>query len=389
MERMKPILPGQTVGVLGSGQLGRMLALEARRMGVRVHVFSPGKNTPTGQVADVETTAVYDDLDAVRQFASSVDVVTYEFENVPLATAVAAQEIVPVRPGPQALAVAQNRLREKQFMRENGLPVAPHTAVESLADLKAGLAELSLPAVLKTAESGYDGKGQVKIEQAEEAEEAWQAIGQNPAVLEAWIPFEREVSVVGARDVHGKFAHYGLIENEHVNHILDVSLSPATVPEADMNRAVELAKAVLEQLDVVGVLCVEFFLTAEGDLLINEIAPRPHNSGHLTIESHATSQFAQQLRTVCGWPLGSTEQLRPAAMANLLGDLWPSGGTPNWSLLGAFPQVKLHLYGKETARPGRKMGHLTALGNDVDEARTAVTAARAQLARREERKRNE
>ena len=370
------IPPGGTIGILGSGQLGRMLALEARRMGYGVHVFSPGRGTPTGQVADVETTAVYENLDAVRDFARSVDVITYEFENVPLATAVAAQEIVPVHPGPQALAVAQHRLREKQFMSEHGLPVTPYTAVDSLADLEAGLAHIGLPAVLKTAESGYDGKGQVKIEQASDAEAAWQAIGQQPAVLEAWVTFEREVSLVAARDVYGQFAHYGLIENEHVNHILDVSLSPAAVSEQVMKQAVELAQTVLARLDVIGVLCVEFFLTADDNLLINEIAPRPHNSGHLTIESHATSQFAQQLLTVCGWPVGSTVQLRPAVMANLLGDLWPPAGQPAWQVLGDFPQVKLHLYGKQTARPGRKMGHLTALGHSVAEAHTAVLAAR-------------
>lgn len=373
------IPPGGTIGVLGSGQLGRMLALEARQMGYRVHVFSPGQDTPTGQVADVETTAVYTDLDAVRAFARQVDVVTYEFENVPLATAVAAQEIVPVHPAPQALAVAQNRLREKQFMTQHGLPVAPYAPVHSLADLEQAMTKVSLPAVLKTAESGYDGKGQVKIEQASEAEAAWERIGRKPAVLEAWVNFEREVSVVAARDQQGHFAHYGLIENEHANHILDVSLSPARVSAAVQEQGIALAKAVLEHLDVIGVLCVEFFVTTQGDLLINEIAPRPHNSGHLTIESHATSQFAQQLRAVCGWPLGDTTQLRPAAMANLLGDLWPPEGQPNWQAVGAWPQVALHLYGKKTARPGRKMGHLTALGNDVAEARTAVLNARDEV----------
>ncbi len=370
------IAPGKTIGILGSGQLGRMLALAARRMGYRVHAFSPDQDSPAGQVADVETTADYLDLTAVADFAHQVDVITYEFENVPLPTAVAAHAITPVRPGPQALKIAQHRQREKQFLHDHCLPIAPFVVVQNLADLHAGLAQLGVPAVLKTAESGYDGKGQVKIEQVAQASAAWQAIGAQPAILEGWVTVTREVSVVAARDLYGNFAHYGLIENAHVNHILDVSLSPARVDTAVVAQGVELAKVVLERLDVIGVLCVEFFLTAENQLLINEIAPRPHNSGHLTIESHVTSQFAQQLRAVCGWPLGSTAQLRPAAMANLLGDLWPPDGQPNWLALRDFPQVQLHLYGKQAARPGRKMGHLTALGDDVAEAHTAVVNAR-------------
>lgn len=374
-----PILAPATIGILGSGQLGRMLAVAARQMGYRVHVYSPGKNTPTGQIADREFTADYLDLEQVREFAQSVDVVTYEFENVPLATARAAAEFVPVRPGPLALEVAQNRRREKEFMAGHGLPVAPFAPVESWDDLEAAVATIGLPAVLKTAESGYDGKGQFRIDESGQLATAWEAIQEQPAVLEGFISFDREVSVVGARGIDGSFAHYGVIENDHHRHILDVSRSPARLPEEVMNRAIELAKIVLTELDVVGVLCVEFFVTDDGGLVINEIAPRPHNSGHLTIESHVTGQFEQQLRAVCGLSLGSTEQLKPAAMVNILGDLWPPEGQPDWAAVANQNQVKIHLYGKEEARVGRKMGHLTVLADSVDEAAAVALAAREAL----------
>lgn len=374
-----PLLPGRTIGILGSGQLGRMLALSARQMGYKVHLFSPDSPSPAGQIADREFVADYLDLDQIRAFARTVDVITYEFENVPLATALAAAELVDVRPGPQVLAVAQNRIREKLFMRDNGLPVAPFAPIQNLYELHQALQTIGVPAVLKTAESGYDGKGQFKLTHASQAEEAWQAIGQKPAILEGFVQFEREVSVVAARGIDGSFAHYGVIENKHARHILDLSLSPARVSPAVLEKAVQYAEVVLQKLDVIGVLCVEFFLQADGSLLLNEIAPRPHNSGHLTIESHTTSQFEQQLRAVCGLPLGSTSQRRPAAMANLLGDLWPEVGEPRWEAVLALPEVHLHLYGKETARPGRKMGHLTALGHSVEEAIKLVLRARDAL----------
>lgn len=373
------LTPPATIGMLGSGQLGRMFTTAAKQMGYRVVVFSPSKYTPTGQLADKEITADYLDLDAVRAFAQEVDVITYEFENVPLATALAAAEIVPVHPNPNALATAQNRIREKLFMRENGLPVAPFVPIQSLSDFEEALTKIGLPAVLKTAESGYDGKGQVKIEATNQAAEAWEVIGQKAAVLEGWVTFEKEISVVGARDIYGNFAHYGAIENDHRNHILDVSMSPADVPPETINNAVKYAQMVLENLDVVGVLCVEFFMKPSGELLINEIAPRPHNSGHLTIESHVTSQFEQQLRTICGLPVGNTAQLKPGAMVNLLGELWPANNQPNWAAVCTDPRVKLHLYGKAEARPGRKMGHLTALGETSKQAAQTVLAAREKI----------
>ena len=369
------------MGVLGSGQLGRMLALAARRMGYRVHTFSPDSDTPTGQVADVEVTADYDDLDAVRKFAADVRVITFEFENVPAATAAAAAERAPVRPSGHVLHTTQHRLREKTFLSSNGFPTTGFRAVRSVEDVRKAVAEFGLPAVIKTASFGYDGKGQSTIKTLAEAEAI---VNRSPGVewiYEAFVDFEREVSVVAARGLDGAIADWGLIENSHRNHILDVSLSPADVPANVAKRASEIARGILEKLDVIGVLCVEFFLTRSGELLVNELAPRPHNSGHLTIDGHVTSQFEQQLRAVCGLPLGSTRQLRPVAMANLLGDLW-ADGEPSWVAALENPDVKLHLYGKSEARAGRKMGHLTATADSAVEAARIVTQARDRLTRR-------
>jgi len=373
-----PILPGATIGVLGSGQLGRMFAMAARRMGYLVHTFSPETDTPTGQISDKEYTASYDDLERLRVFAEGVDVVTFEFENIPLATVEAVAEHVAVRPSGLALHTAQHRLREKTFLSEHGFPVAPFRHVSSLEELREALSALGTPAILKTAGFGYDGKGQSKITSTEEIEAAFDALGGREAVLEAFVDFEREVSVVAARNINGEVAHYGLIENEHSRHILDCSIAPARVPPEVAEEAVKIALSILEQLDVVGVLCVEFFLGRDGKLFVNELAPRPHNSGHLTIDACVTSQFEQQLRAVCGLPLGSTELLTPAAMANLLGDLWQEG-EPDWVSACAYPNVKLHLYGKHEARRGRKMGHLTARAPSTDEALQLVCNARNAL----------
>ncbi len=372
------IFPGATIGVLGSGQLGRMFAIAARRMGYRVHTFSPDSDTPTGQIADEEIIASYDDLDAVRAFARNVSVVTFEFENVSSAAVEAASEFAPVRPGGHVLHTAQHRLREKTFLANNGFPVAPFKRVSSLDDLLVALNEIGCPAVLKTAGFGYDGKGQSKITAPAQAPDALSALGNQEAVLEAFINFEREVSVVAARSIDRAFVHYGVVANEHRNHILDITVAPAPVAPQVQKEAVEITRGVLETLDVVGVMCVEFFLTADGKLLINETAPRPHNSGHFSFDACVTSQFEQQLRAVCGLPLGSTELLRPAAMANLLGDLWQTG-EPNWAAACAFPHVKVHLYGKLAPRQGRKMGHLTALAATAEEAERCVREARAAL----------
>lgn len=373
-----PILPGGTIGVLGSGQLGRMFAIAARYMGYRVHTLSPDNDTPAGQVADVEITAAYDDLDAVRRFAHNVNVVTFEFENVPSQTALAIEEVAPVRPQGKVLHVTQNRRREKTFLSQNGFAVTPFRAVSTLSDLKSALQELGTPAILKSAGFGYDGKGQVRIATVEQAEDAYRNLGSVEMILESAVDFECELSVVVARGMDGTVADWGVICNSHRHHILDVSTAPADVPAPIASVAIEMAHSVVQELDVVGVLCVEFFLTRDGRLLINELAPRPHNSGHLTIDASVTSQFEQQVRAVCGLPLGSTEQLRPAAMANLMGDLWENG-EPRWHAACAFPAVKLHLYGKTEPRPGRKMGHLTALAANASEAERLVTAARLAL----------
>lgn len=377
-----PILPGATIGVFGSGQLGRMMVLAARAMGYRIATFSPDHDSPTGQVADLEITAPYSDLDAVAAFVAQVDVVTFEFENVAAEVAAVAEAAgKPVRPSGSVLHTTQQRLREKQFLAQTGLPVSPFRAVTTAAELVKALDVIGCPAVLKTAAFGYDGKGQVKIERAEDAMAAWAQIGGQPCIVERYVDFSHEISVVAARGADGAFAHYGAIENQHVNHILDLSIAPARIPAQSAQQAVELARAVLEKLDVVGVLCVEFFLASDGCLLINEVAPRPHNSGHLTIEAALTSQFEQQVRAVCGLPLGSTDMVRPAAMANLLGDLWAEG-EPDWARACAHPKVKVHLYGKREPRPGRKMGHLTALADRTEDAVATVLSARTELARR-------
>ncbi|MFN2447214.1 MAG: 5-(carboxyamino)imidazole ribonucleotide synthase, partial [Vicinamibacterales bacterium] len=370
----RPILPGSTIGVLGSGQLGRMLAIAARRMGYRVHTLSPEEDTPTGQVADAEITAHYEDLDAIRAFARGVDVVTFEFENVSTDAAHAAAELVPVRPSAAALHVTQQRAREKAFLADRGFPVTAFAKVHTVDELAVALGIVGLPAIIKTAAFGYDGKGQHRIDRVEDAEGMWSLVGHQGAILERLVDFSHELSVVAARGLDGRIAHFGVLENVHRHHILDVTISPARVPSTTAADAVRLTGGILEALDYVGVLCVEFFLARDGRLLVNEVAPRPHNSGHFTFDACVTSQFEQQVRAVCGLPLGSTMQMRPAAMANLLGELWVNG-EPNWAAALATPEVKLHLYGKADARPGRKMGHLTALADTPDDALAKVLAA--------------
>lgn len=397
---LRPILPGSTIGVLGSGQLGRMFAIAARKMGYRVHTLSPDTDTPTGQIADVEIVADYDDLDAVANFAREVHVVTFEFENVSSAATDAAAKYAPVRPAGQILHTTQHRLREKTFLRDAGFPVTPFAPIASVDELRAALAKLGAPAILKSAGFGYDGKGQFRITRPDQAEEAWNAVistgnsplatGNSPAnspaaVLEAFVRFDREVSVVAARASNGDFAHWGVIENDHVNSILDLSLAPAAVSSAVHKDAIDIARGILDKLGVVGVLCVEFFLTPEGKLLVNELAPRPHNSGHLTFDASVTSQFEQQLRAVCNLPLGDTRLHSPAAMAQLLGDVWLAADDrnvhPDWTAALNGGNTKLHLYGKAEPRKGRKMGHVTAMAPTAEAAKAQVLAARAALVR--------
>ena len=373
------IAPGSALGVLGSGQLGRMFAMAARRMGYRVHTFSPEADTPTGQVADKEVVAEYEDLDALRAFARQVDVVTFEFENVPIVAIDAIEAITPVRPCGMALHTAQQRAREKQFLADRGFPTAPFARADSLDELWDAVARIGTPAVIKTAAFGYDGKGQHKVTTPADVEHIWTAIGHQEAVVEKFVNLQTEVSVVAARGLDGEMTHYQPFENRHRDHILDVTTTPAAIAPSLTTRAAEIARDILEELQYVGVLCVEFFVDTDGELLVNELAPRPHNSAHLTFDAAITSQFEQQVRAICALPLGSTRLLTPAAaMANLLGELWEDG-EPNWAAASRFSDVKLHLYGKWEPRPGRKMGHMTAMGRTTDEALDLVISARDAL----------
>ena len=374
----KLILPGATLGVLGSGQLGRMFALAAARLGYRVHVFSPDAESPAGQVAALETVGDYQDAQAVAKFAQTVDVVTLEFENVPAVATETASQFAPVRPAGQVLYATQDRLREKRFLQSIGIPCTPFAAVSSEEELQAAVEQIGAPAVLKTTAWGYDGKGQAKFESAAGAAAAWQQLEQQPAICEGWVSYDCEFSLLVARSTIGEVAVYGPIANEHKNHILDVSIYPAHELRAIAEQANEIGRAIVEQLEVVGIICIEFFLANDGRVLVNEIAPRPHNSGHLTIDACQTSQFEQQVRAICGLPLGSTEVIAPSAMANLLGDLWQEG-EPNWQAALRDSGTRLHLYGKAAARVGRKMGHLTVLAENAADAERRARAAREAL----------
>ncbi len=351
-----------------------MFALEARRLGYRVHVFEPKADSPAGQVADREVNAEWSDLAALREFAAGVDVVTYEFENIPVDAIDALGEECEVLPSAQVLHVCQNREREKSFLRSNGFPCAPFWVVGSAGELAVAMGELGEKGgVLKTAESGYDGKGQIRVEgrgissrlasddRATEAAALWKALGADRAVLEGWVEFEKEFSVICARGRDGEVSVFPVSENVHRNHILERSIVPARIPGSAVEEGMRIAAAVAERLDVVGVIAVECFLLPNGSVLVNELAPRPHNSGHYSFDACVTSQFEQQLRAVCGLPLGSVELLRPALMVNLLGDLWVDSA-PDWVEFLREPNMKLHLYGKAEPRVGRKMGHVCVLG---------------------------
>jgi len=374
---MTTILPGSTIGIFGNGQLGRMIALAAKPMGYRVHVFGPEADSPAAEVADFDTVARFDDRAAVERFASSCDVITLEFENIPVETVRWAEAIVPVKPGSGVLEVTQHRVREKSLCVDLEIGVPSFAAVDSLPGLHEALRGVGVPAVLKTTTLGYDGKGQARISTEHDAATAWQAIGAREGILEAFVPFEKELSVVAARGSDESFTHWGVMENVHASHILDTTIAPAAIDDQTADHAVEIARQILEHLEVVGVMCVEMFLCRDGAILVNELAPRVHNSGHLTIEASFTSQFEQHVRAICGLPLGDAA-MRPSAMVNLLGDLWAKGEPP-WAAAIDGGDVKLHLYGKREARAGRKMGHLTALGATTGEALGRVVAAREKL----------
>ncbi|MDB5076231.1 MAG: phosphoribosylaminoimidazole carboxylase, ATPase subunit [Chloroflexi bacterium] len=369
--------PGSTIGMLGGGQLGRMTTIAARQMGYRVVTLDPTPGSPAAQVADEQIVGRYDDPQAVAAVAAKSDVVTLEFENLSAKMVERLETLLPVRPGGRVLRIAQNRLLEKAFLRDVGVPVAPFAPVHDKHALAEALQQVGLPAVLKTATMGYDGKGQYVVRTAEEAQAAYAALRVD-CILERLVPFERELSVIVARDVMGRIATYEPAENVHAAGILDTSMTPARIGQDVAQAAREIGARVAESLELVGVLAVELFLTAGGALLANEIAPRPHNSGHWSIEASMTSQFEHQARVTIGGPVGPTDLLRPAATANLMGDLW-AAEEPQWDRLLAMPDVKLHLYGKAEPRPGRKMGHLTALAASPVAARERVLAARAAL----------
>jgi 5-(carboxyamino)imidazole ribonucleotide synthase len=348
--------PGDGIGILGGGQLGRMLALAAARLGLRCHVLAPEAASPAFEVSAAHTVSTYDDEAALRHFAGSVAAVTYEFENVPVEAVAFLETLVPVRPGAKALGVAQDRLAEKRLARSLGAMTAAFAEVGSRAELDAAISVVGTPAVLKTVRFGYDGKGQAKIMQPAEADAAYAAIRGQPAILESFVAFSSEVSVVAARGIDGAFAAFDVTENEHRNHILHRSVAPAALGEAAQREAVAIARRIAEELDYVGVLGVEFFATGDS-LHVNEIAPRVHNSGHWTMDGAVTSQFEQHMRAVAGWPLGGTMRLAPRVeMLNLIGS-----DVDDWRGILADPEARLHLYGKHEARPGRKMGHVNRL----------------------------
>ncbi len=373
------IKPESTIGLLGGGQLGRMFALAARRMGCRVHTFEPKPDSPAGQISDREFNAEYEDFAELDRFAETVDVVTFEFENIPAPVVDHIARRNPVHPRSSVLHICQNRAREKAFLHAHGYPLAPFRMIESAADLSRALIEINGAVVLKTADFGYDGKGQLKVDRALPPESVWAKFGAEKAVLEKWIAHRCELSVVVARNAGGATRAFPPAENLHRNHILDVSIVPARVDEAIQQRALEMAAEIARDLDLTGLLAVEFFLTEAGELLVNELAPRPHNSGHYTLDACVTSQFEQQLRAVCGWSFGSTRLLSPAVMVNLLGDLWRNGQPPDFSPILDEPDTKLHLYGKAEGRPGRKMGHFCVLKPTVEEALETALRLQATL----------
>lgn len=373
------ILPGKTIGILGGGQLGRMTAQAAQRLGYRVHVYEPSAGGPAGAVADQEVNAPYDDLAALTAFARGCDAVTYEFENIPAGPLEAIAAVAPLRPSPDVLRICQNRQREKHWLRQNGFPHAAYA--EALdGDVAAAVARVGRPCVVKTADFGYDGKGQMKLADDASLAAAVEMFAGRRCVVERWVDFQCELSVVCARHAAGVTRVFPVAENIHARHILDFSIAPARVGAAVAREAQQLATDIAEKLGVAGLLAVELFLTDTGELLVNELAPRPHNSGHYTLDACVTSQFEQHVRAICGLPPGNAALTSPAVMVNILGDAW-AHGEPDWAAILADPQAHLHLYGKRDARPGRKMGHFTVTAPDAEQALARARELKAALSR--------
>ena len=364
---------GKTIGVLGGGQLGRMLAQAAARMGYRMHVFEPQAKCPAGAVADREVNAAYEDIAALSAFARACDVVTYEFENVPAAPLRAIEGLTRLHPHWSILETAQNRSREKNWLKRNGFPHARFAEVPADGDLAAGIRETGIPCVVKTADFGYDGKGQLKVMTEADVPAALRRFAGQPVVIEQFVDFTCEVSAVVARSAAGGMEVFPVAENIHTNHILDFSIGPARGAPAVAAQAEAMAKDIAARIGLVGVMGVELFVTRGGQVLVNELAPRTHNSGHYTLDACNVSQFEQQVRAICGLPLVRPELKSPVVMVNILGDAW-ARGTPDWTALRARPGTHLHLYGKAEARPGRKMGHFNVLASNVE---TALREARA------------
>ena len=373
------ILPPATLGMLGGGQLGRFFVIAAHELGYRVVVLDPDPQSPAGRIADQHLIAAYDDPDALNLMAESCAAVTTEFENVPAGSLAYLSKFVPVRPSAAAVGISQNRSAEKGFLKQHGFPHAPYADVRSEDDIAQANAGL-FPGILKVARFGYDGKGQVRVQSREEALLAFRQLKHEPCVLEQMLPLDYEVSVVLTRDAAGVVKCFPTAENSHRHGILDVSIVPARTSGCLAGNAEEIAEGIAQKMDYVGTLAVEFFIV-RGQLFVNEMAPRPHNSGHYTIDACVTNQFEQQVRALTGLPLGEARAHSAAVMVNLLGDLWylqdpHHSHEPDWTKLLAVPNLKLHLYGKHHARPGRKMGHFTVIGSDAQEVQKSALAAR-------------
>ena len=373
-----PILPPSTLGMLGGGQLGRMFVVAARTMGYNVIVLDPDPNSPAGGLASEHLAKTYDDSEALDYLAQQCAVISTEFENVPAATLEYLAKSVPVHPSASALQIAQHRRREKEFFRGQGLGTAEFLAIESADDIEQAR-EFPFPAILKTATLGYDGKGQVVCESFEDLRTAFEQVAGKPCVLEQRVELACEVSVVLGRSQQGEVTCFPIAENSHANGILDVTLVPARISGSLAETAIDAATRIADGLDYCGVLAIEFFVTTDERVLVNEMAPRPHNSGHYTIDACDTSQFEQQVRMICGLPPGSCRLHSPVAMWNVLGDIWPQNAGPAWDKLLCLPQAKLHLYGKLEARPGRKMGHINCLGETLEKAQALMQQVRSLL----------
>lgn len=372
------ILPGATLGMLGGGQLGRMFTTAAQTMGYNVVVLDPDTNSPAGIIADQHICAKYTDEAALQQLAKLCDAITTEFENIPASTLAFLEQQTVVHPSSKALAQTQNRITEKQFIASLGIPVAPFVAIRSTADIELAETAIQFPAILKVATFGYDGKGQAVCQTIADVRAAFESLDQAECVLEQRINLEREVSTVLARSQSGEISNFPVAENVHINGILHSTTVPSQIPPAQADIVIEMADKIADGLDYVGVMAVEFFVSKEGNILVNEIAPRPHNSGHFTLDACQTSQFEQQVRMLCGLPSGNCELVSPVVMINILGDVWGSS-TPRWNKLLSRPENKLHLYGKKAARPGRKMGHYNVLAPTTTQAMEIASDSFKQL----------